>query len=673
MVDQNVDCLQANLKWLASVQPELANQVAELTEEDVALRVDSVASDYDLYFRNERVLEGSVNSLGQVFNQQLECTDGIAMPRLHRNTSEYSDTPGNILAEMVDKHHEVFSDFLPAIPYVNDPLQNKKPIYRNLLVMGSLMLHPLFSYLRQVDKSPWVSITVVEDDIRQLQAMLSLIDMPALVDICKQKSISFVWHVDSNSSNLRDRIYSQLSTTSPTFLFGWQILRSPVQSPALMELRSWLHAPEGAAQNMMAMLGFATDEINQTQQALWNVVSKPMNILATDLLTKDTPTVVVASGPSLDSNIEWLKQHHESFNIIAAGSALGTLLKAGIRPSVALFLERGSEVYSDLCTLLVEGYELKDIILFVSSTIDPRVPALFDRSVFFHRPAAAASALFPNDESATMPISGPHVINSAVETVLCLGSREILLIGADFGAVSKSSPRSLNALGASPREFTIPVKGSRGRTIFSEPELLHTGYLLNRVISSFPGCEVFRLGEGIVMSSTKNVEESKELAAQFARSPYSLKTKLSNLPGSSFSESECTSFFDLVEKDIAAWVDEVYSAVRTTDCWSKSLAEAISPLLLRLNMGESRERKFITRILSQPLFFIAMRLYDVSLEDKDQFNQRKNEFLKSVDLMANIFLFWISVMRPWLSAQQLPSWNPEWLRYHYRVFTTKKS
>ena len=139
MVDQNVDCLQANLKWLASVQPELANQVAELTEEDVALRVDSVASDYDLYFRNERVLEGSVNSLGQVFNQQLECTDGIAMPRLHRNTSEYSDTPGNILAEMVDKHHEVFSDFLPAIPYVNDPLQNKKPIYRNLLVMGSLI------------------------------------------------------------------------------------------------------------------------------------------------------------------------------------------------------------------------------------------------------------------------------------------------------------------------------------------------------------------------------------------------------------------------------------------------------------------------------------------------------------------------------------------------------
>ncbi|WP_186469824.1 6-hydroxymethylpterin diphosphokinase MptE-like protein [Synechococcus sp. A18-25c] len=671
-MDQNVDCLQANLKWLANVQPELANQVAELTEKDVVFRFDSVSSDYDLYFKNERVLEGSIESLEQIFNLQLESTDGIAMPRLHRNFPECSNAPGNILSAMVDKHHELLSDFMPALPYKDDPLQHKKPPYRNLLVMGSLMLSPLLSYLKQVDESPWVSITVVEDDVRQLQAMLSLVDMPTLVNICKKRSISFVWHVDANSSNLRDRIYSQLSTTSPTFLFGWQILRSPVQSPALMELRSWLHAPEGAAQNMLAMLGFATDEINQSQQALWNAVSQQtMHILSSDILTEDTPIVVVASGPSLDSNIEWLKQHCQHFNIVAAGSALGTLLKAGIRPSVALFLERGSEVYSDLCTLLVEGYTLKDIFVFVSSTIDPRVPALFDRAAFYHRPVAAATELFPNDQNATMPISGPHVINSAVETMLCLGSREILLVGADFGAVNKKSPRSLNALGVSPRDFTIPVKGSRGRTIFSEPELLHTGYLLNRVILSFPGCKVFRLGEGIVMSSTKNVEESNELAAQFARSPNALRRKLSNLPVSSFSKSECSIFFDSVEKDLSKWVEEVYSSVHMTDGWCKSIADAISPLLLRLNMGDSRERKFITRILSQPLFFICMQLYDVSVEDTDQFKQRQYDFLKSVDLLASTLLFWLSVMRPWLSAQQLPSWNPEWLRQHYQVFSSQ--
>ena len=137
------------------------------------------------------------------------------------------------------------------------------------------------------------------------------------------------------------------------------------------------YAPEHAGQHFISMLGFTTDELNQTQQALWNALQHhPLQVISHDDSLGDTPVVLVASGPSLDDNIDWLKKHANELNIVAAGSALGALLTAGIKPSAVVFLERDSDVYLGLCDLLAVGFDLKGIIALLSSTIDPRVPTL---------------------------------------------------------------------------------------------------------------------------------------------------------------------------------------------------------------------------------------------------------------------------------------------------------
>jgi hypothetical protein len=117
-----------------------------------------------------------------------------------------------------------------------------------------------------------------------------------------------------------------------------------------------------------------------------------------------------------------------------------------------------------------------------------------------------------------------------LEALLCLGSRELLLVAADFAAVKRDCPRAEGALGRSPREFTIPVRGNRGRTVFSEPGLLHTGYLLNRVIASTPGCQVLRLGEGAVLEAAETVDASDNLALRFGRASGGLEAALADLP-----------------------------------------------------------------------------------------------------------------------------------------------
>ena len=413
--------LQRNLIWLRGKVPSLASQLDENIISNLSFRSNSTqSSDSDLFFFEERVLEDCENSLSSLFESQLSRTDGVAMPRpLATRSSSSSQKPASILSEMIGEHHEVLFDYLPIVSKPDSEELTTKPPYRNLLVLGSLMLVPLISYLRSESTACWISITLVEDDPKQLAAALSLVNLEEFVDICKSQDIALTLHVDQSKANLQDRLYTQLSLDNPTILYGWQILRSPVKSPALMELHSWLHAPEGAAQHVLGLLGFATDEINQTQQALWNALSQsPMKVLSVGHLDSDVPVVLVASGPSLDNQLPWLSKNQHHLNIVAAGSSLGSLLRAGVRPQSAVFLERGAEVYADLCDLLADGYDLDGITAIVSSTIDPRVPQIFSSSVFYHRPVAAASCLFSDSKASTLPICGPHVINAALESIL---------------------------------------------------------------------------------------------------------------------------------------------------------------------------------------------------------------------------------------------------------------
>ena len=603
------NCLKKNQTWLYSSAKELAIQLSTVNDSDVEFRPLTTSSDVDLYISGERVVEATNYSLEYLLNKQLEQTDGVAVPRPFRHSKNLNSfSSGEILSQMVDQHREILLDHLPSIPIEGSQSNpNEKPPYKNLIVFGSLMLSPLSALLKHLEFSPWLSITLLEDDMRQMMASLSLFDLEDFVSICRSKGIGLTLLIDSSREALQDRLYTLLGTTNPTVLYGWQTLRSPMLSPLLMELHSWLHAPEGAAQHVLGMLGFATDEFNQTQQTIWNALNhSSMKVLSVVDNANDLPVVLVASGPSLNTQIDWLRANQQDLNIVSAGSALGALLRSGIQPSAAVFLERGALVYADLCDLLADGFSLKGIKLIVSSTIDPRVPDLFDEAIFFHRPVAAATVLFPSDQQAILSVGGPHVINAAFEALTSLGIREFLLVGADFSALKRENPRAYGALGSSYRDFTIPVSGSRGRTVFSEPGLLHTGYLLNRLIASTQDCVVYRLGEGVVLDSTINIEANQELLTRFGRSSGRLSAALETLPLSTFTCQDCVEFLNSVEEEVFVWASEISEAVSSSEAWSKSLSFAIAPWLLRMHADHSRQRRFLACLICLFMMLIQM-------------------------------------------------------------------
>ena len=235
---------------------------------------------------------------------------------------------------------------------------------------------------------------------------------------------------------------------NPFILHGTQIFRSPFPAPDLSKLHTWIHSPEGVGQLVTGMLGFTTDELNQVQQAIFNSKrSEPGLALPKHSNDQTMGAVLVSSGPSLDSNLPWLRDNQHHLFIIAAGSSIGSLLRNNITPDAVVLLERNQGVYELFTELLVEGHTLKPIDLFACSTVDPRIPGLFNKHYLYHRPFSASASLFHSEIESCLAIAGPQVINSTLEIALRLGFRNLLLFGCDFGAFDKTYPRSRSSLG----------------------------------------------------------------------------------------------------------------------------------------------------------------------------------------------------------------------------------
>ena len=676
MLEPSTTTLQGNFDLLKSISPNSDFSLEKYNLKPIDFKKNNLDTDIDLYIGVEKILESLTTTLSSEFDRQLVQTDGISLPRIARPDLK-NDSTGNspeslILSNMVNAHREVLFDYLPAFPVEGEEITSIKPIYKNLTILGSLMLIPLVKYLKTDSICPWVGITIVEDDFSQLNATLSLINLSDLIDLCKSKTMSLVLHLDQDKQNLQDRLYTQVCKSNPTTLYGSQFICSPVKSPTMMELYSWLPAPEHAGQHFISMLGFTTDELNQTQQALWNALQHhPLQVISHDDSLGDTPVVLVASGPSLDDNIDWLKKHANELNIVAAGSALGALLTAGIKPSAVVFLERDSDVYLGLCDLLAVGFDLKGIIALLSSTIDPRVPTLFDNSIFFHRPVSAATCLFPADNPSVLPISGPHVINAALEVLLVCGIKKVLLMGADFSAVDKKKQRSENALGHSIREFNIPVRGSKGRTVFSEDGLLHTGYLLNRMIKTAKDCNVFRAGECFVLDSVREIDAGATLALEFSDNSHKLRNSFLGMPNSSFTKEDCSSLFDLLKNQLSLFESEISTSIYSVDSWNRYLAETLSKYFVRLNDNLSREERFLVQLVSMPLFYASMSLHDASSDDVDSFDHARSNLVASIQLMKTTLNAWSETLASFLSVSRLPQWDPAWLSQYYSKITSR--
>lgn len=139
----------------------------------------------------------------------------------------------------------------------------------------------------------------------------------------------------------------------------------------------------------------------------------------------DKPYVITASGPSLDNELELLKENREKFNIISVGSSLRALMSKGIRPDAVVIID-GKEIVKRQ----FEGYENENIPLCFSSTASRWTVEAYKGPKYMFN--------ITDEDDIKIATRGTVAVSAMDISVKC-GAKMVIFLGQDLGFIGDKS------------------------------------------------------------------------------------------------------------------------------------------------------------------------------------------------------------------------------------------
>ena len=145
-----------------------------------------------------------------------------------------------------------------------------------------------------------------------------------------------------------------------------------------------------------------------------------------------TPVFVIANGPSLDEDLDFIRANQDKALIIACGTALDTLYHCGIQPDFYACTERVPDIAETVAAIPDKDF-LGRIVLLASEVVHPRVAAQFKHTMFFIKDGEIFDVLLSAEALKRLSFMNPLVGNLGLSAVLTLGFKELVLLGLDCG------------------------------------------------------------------------------------------------------------------------------------------------------------------------------------------------------------------------------------------------
>ncbi|GAB6054450.1 DUF115 domain-containing protein [Magnetospira thiophila] len=262
--------------------------------------------------------------------------------------------------------------------------------------------------------------------------------------------------------------------------------------------------------------GYFEDEQLMMTNTAKNFARFPHRIIPWEpRLHQQTPILVVGSGPSLDKDITQIARLREQALIVSCGTALGILLKNGIRPDFHIENENTYPLVKNLIKFK-EKYGLQDIILLGSTSIHPEATAQFDEVWFYYRSGLSCDQLL-NPGHRSLIAAGPLVANAGFAAATALGFRRVYLFGVDCGRRPDAQHHSKDAVyleddydnwlaGSSLKSlessFDRVVEGNFGGKIISSWKLEYSRTQFSR-IPGLKDLDVFNCSDGAAISGAR--------------------------------------------------------------------------------------------------------------------------------------------------------------------------
>ncbi len=179
--------------------------------------------------------------------------------------------------------------------------------------------------------------------------------------------------------------------------------------------------------------GFFEDEIRMLVNATINLARGDVRLMINGRPTaRPLPVIIVGAGPSLDAAMPYLAALRGRAVVFSAGTALGTLMRAGLTPDFQFEIENMVENYESMAAVAAK-HDLAGVTLVASASVDPRTPPLFGKHILYLRDNNMSAAIY-GDEETTILGTSPNCMTLAIRMAAAMGFTDVYLFGADFGS-----------------------------------------------------------------------------------------------------------------------------------------------------------------------------------------------------------------------------------------------
>ncbi|NOU50780.1 motility associated factor glycosyltransferase family protein [Pseudoalteromonas sp. JBTF-M23] len=283
------------------------------------------------------------------------------------------------------------------------------------------------------------------------------------------------------------------------------------------KMANWVEEFKTNFHQFFTGFGFFDDAIMGIAHTLGNLENN-FNLMDNrqpmDKSVANFPVFIVANGPSLDKEIEFIKSVQDQVVVVSCNSASTALVKHGIIPDFHVALERTEMTYDFLRDFLSEEARSK-MNLLITNVMHPTVQSLFPWTGFGLKGNESSTQLihlaeFLDGKSITEVLSycNPLVGNTALSYACHLGFKNIYLFGVDNGYVdeehhhSKSSfyYKSTGEVAHKPLKIgkQISLPGNFSPSVLTDEFMCVGNIQMGKLLASFKhkGVQVFNCSNG---------------------------------------------------------------------------------------------------------------------------------------------------------------------------------
>lgn len=346
------------------------------------------------------------------------------------------------LASLVNPVHTKYVKSLAGVSLAHETLYEKKSEFpdkiNSMLFLGVGAGHDVEHILNEKVVS---NLYILERNPDIFYASLFLIDWKSIIEKFSENKKNITIIIDENEESLISRFYKTVVSYGHHNANSLYIY-SPLDVDSYSDLFGRIN--DVIRGRLLAGFGFYDDSRLSVASTISNVKNKiPIYIKKDDMgdmiLPNSTPVFVVGAGPSLDKDIDFIKNNEGKAIIISCGSGIKPLEKHGITPDFHFECERTA--FTKHWLDQVDPEFLKKVNFIGLNLIFPDVYKMFNKTAMLTKSNETGSFMLAKAVEkvygkSLLPMHthvNPTVVHMGVGVAPFLGFKRLYLFGTDMG------------------------------------------------------------------------------------------------------------------------------------------------------------------------------------------------------------------------------------------------